>query len=104
MNVKLNKLFPTLDNHMGKPKQFEIESKNLDLTITGELHKIDHQYCFTQGDGKVVIEQEKAGSIMTWRGTYKKYVVKFIVGDATLAEFDLPEKAKLKLEDITSTS
>jgi hypothetical protein len=98
--IKLNKLFSTFDKNKGVQKTFVINAKALNITINGELHKIDDQYyCFTRGAGKVVVEQEKIGTVLSWRGTRKKYSVKFMIGDGVLAEFEIPENAKLRLND-----
>ncbi len=96
-NIKLNKLFSMLEKSMGTQKNLVITAKNLNITINGEIHKIDDQYCFTQGVGRVVIEQEKVGTMLSWRGTYKKYSVKFMVGNNILAEFEISGNAKLDL-------
>ena len=98
--IKLNKLFATLEKERGAQKSFVITAKNVNITMTGEIHKFDDHYCFTKGAGRVLIEQEKSGSMLTWRGTYKKYMVKFMVGEAVLAEFELPENAKIQLADV----
>ena len=98
-NVKINKLLSTLEKNRGTQKSFVITAKNLSLTIHGEIHRVDDQYCFTRGVGKVVVEQAKAGNMLSWRGTYKIYSVKFMVGETILAEFEIPKNAKLSLDD-----
>ena len=98
-NVKINKLLSTLEKNRGTQKNFEITAKNLSLTIHGEIHRVDDQYCFTRGIGKVVVEQVKSGNMLSWRGTYKTYSVKFMVGETILAEFEIPKNAKLSLDD-----
>jgi hypothetical protein len=98
--IKIQRLFPTLEHHTGEQKSFVISAKNVNITINGELHKIDNQYySFTRGVGKVVIERQKIGSVLSWRGTYKKYSVKFMVGETVLVEFEIPENAKLRLDE-----
>jgi hypothetical protein len=99
--LKLNKLLTTLEKNRGEQKTFVVTSKNLSIAITGEIHKVDSHYCFTKGAGKVLIEPEKVGRILSWRGTYTRYNVKFMVGEAALAEFELPENAKLRLDDVS---
>lgn len=98
-NIKINKLLSTLEKNRGMQKSFVITAKNLNITIYGEIHRIDDQYCFTRGIGKVVIEEEKIGTMLSWRGTYKKIAVKFMVGENILAEFEIPKNAKLSLDD-----
>lgn len=99
--VKLNKLFSTFKKNKGTQQTFTISTKDLIITVNGELHNIDNQYySFTKGVGKVVIEEEKAGSMLSWKGTFKHYVVKFLVGSETLAEFAIPKNAKLTLNNI----
>lgn len=97
--VKVNKLLPTLEKNRGTQKSFVITAKNLNITIHGEIHRVDDQYCFTRGVGKVVIEKEKTGTVLSWKGTYKTYTVKFMVGENILAEFEIPKNAKLSLDD-----
>ena len=98
-NVKINKLLPTLEKNRGMKKSFVITAKNLSITISGEIHRIDDQYCFTRGPGKVVIEQEKTGTVLSWKGTHRTYSVRFMVGENVLAEFEVPANAKLHLDD-----
>jgi hypothetical protein len=99
--VKLNKLFSTFKKKKGTQQTFVISTKDLNITVSGEVHNIDNQYySFTKGVGKVVIEEEKAGSMLSWKGTYKHYMVKFMVGNETLAEFAIPKNAKLTLSNI----
>jgi hypothetical protein len=98
-NVKINKLLPTLEKNRGTQKSFVISTKDLSITIHGEIHRIDDQYCFTRGIGKVVIEQEKSGTLLSWKGTYKTYSVRFMVGETILAEFQIPKNAKLSLDE-----
>ena len=98
--VKPSKLFTAFEKHKGTQKTLAITSKDMNIAITGEIHKIDDQYCITRGAGKVLIEREKTGSLLSWKGTYRKYVVKFVVGNETLAEFEIPEKARLSLDDL----
>jgi hypothetical protein len=98
--IKLNKLFSKLEKNRGAQKNFVITGKNLNITINGEIHRIDDQYCFTRCVGKVLIEQEKVGTLLSWRGTHTKYAVKFMVGENVLAEFEIPESAKLRLDDV----
>lgn len=99
--VKLNKLFSTFKKNKGTQQSLVISTKDVNVTINGELHNIDNQYySFTKGGGKVVIEEEKTGSVLSWKGTYKQYLVKFMVGSETLAEFAIPKNAKLTLNNI----
>lgn len=98
--VKPSKLFTAFEKHKGTEKTLSIASKDMTITIRGEIHKIDDQYCITRGAGKVLVESLKAGTVLSWKGTYQKYVVKFMVGNETLAEFEIPKKAKLSLDDI----
>ncbi len=98
--VKPTKLFTAFEKHKGTEKTLSIAGKDMTVTIAGEIHKLDDQYCITRGTGKVLVEAQKAGSMLSWKGTYQKYVVKFIVGSETLAEFEIPEKAKLSLDDL----
>jgi hypothetical protein len=98
-NIKLQKLFATLESQTGMPKNLTITSKNLTITINGDIHKFDDHYCFMKGLGKVLFEHKKTGSMLSWKGTYKAYVVKFVVGDSVLAEFEIPKNAKLELQD-----
>ena len=98
--IKLNKLFSALEKNRGVQKSFVITAKNVNIIINGEIHRVDDHYCFTRGAGKVLVAQEKAGNLLSWRGTYTKYAVKFMVGDLVLAEFDIPESAKLQLDEV----
>ncbi len=98
--VKPSKLFTAFEKHKGTEKTLSIVSKDMTVAITGEIHKVDDQYCITRGAGKVLVEAQKTGSVLSWKGTYQKYMVKFMVGSETLAEFDIPEKAKLSLDDL----
>ena len=91
------------EKNRGTSKHFVIATKNLNISINGEIHKIDDQYCFTRGIGKIIIEQEKAGTVLSWKGTYRKYSVKFMVGENVLAEFEIPKEAKLKFGDLESS-
>ena len=98
-NIKLQKLFATLESQTGMPKNLTITSKNLTITINGDIHKFDDHYCFTKGAGRIMIEQKKIGRMLSWKGTHKTYVVKFVVGDSVLAEFEIPKNARLELKD-----
>ena len=49
---------------------------------------------------RFVIAQEKGGSVLSWKGTYKKYSVKFIVGTETLAEIEIPENANIQVDEL----
>lgn len=98
--VKLSKLFTAFEKHKGTEKTLSIAHKDMTITVTGEIHKIDGQYCITRGLGKVLVESQKAGKVLSWKGTYQKHIVKFIVGNETLAEFEIPKNAKLSLDDI----
>lgn len=97
--IKLNKLYTALEKHKGAQKTLMISTKDVDITITGEIHKIDDQYYLSRGAGRVVVEQQKAGRLLSWRGTYKKYVVKFIIGQDILAQFEIPAHAKLSFDN-----
>lgn len=98
--VKASKLLAAFEKHKGAEKTLSIASKDMTVAITGEIHKIDDQYCITRGAGKVLVEANKAGSVLSWKGTYQHYTVKFMVGSEVLAEFDIPEKARLSLDDL----
>ena len=98
--VKQSKLFSMFDKYTGSAKTLVIKAKDMHVKITGEIHKIDNEYCIMQGAGRVVIESQKTGNMLSWKGTYTRYVVKFIAGNATLAEFEIPEKATLSLDEI----
>ncbi len=97
--VKLSKLNATLDQYAGRQASFKVEHKDVNITITGQLKKNHKQYWFTNDSGKVVIEQKKAGSVMTLKGTYKVFSVKFLVKEQVLAEFEIPAKGgRLQLD------
>jgi hypothetical protein len=97
--IKLNKLVPTLEKYKGTQQTLLISVKDLEVAVSGEIHRVDDQFCFTKGTGKVVLSEEKAGSLFSWRGTYKTYHIRFMVGQETLAEFIIPEYAKLSFID-----
>lgn len=100
--VKVSKLSAAFEKHKGTEKTLSIKGKGMTITVTGEIHKMDDQYYFSRGpgrDGRVQVETRKTGSILSWKGTYRQRVVKFIVGNVTLAEFEIPENAKLSLDD-----
>jgi len=91
-NVKLSKLAATFDKYAGRQVSFSVEHKERKIKITGQLQKNDKQYWFTNGAGKVTVEQKKAGSMISFKGTYKAFLVKFLVADNVLAEFEIPAK------------
>jgi hypothetical protein len=93
--IKLNKLLTTLEQYKGAQQTLLITAKDMEVAVSGEIHRIDDHLCFTKGSGKVVLTQEKAGSLFSWRGTYKTYRIKFMAGQEILAEFIIPEHAKL---------
>ena len=94
--VKLNKLAATFDKYAGRQASFSVEHKEYKVQISGLLQKNDKQYWFTNGTGKVIIEKKTAGSIITLKGTYKVFSVKFLVGDHVMAEFEIPTKGILR--------
>lgn len=94
--VKLNKLTATFDKYAGRQANFSIENKEYKIQINGMLQKNDKQYWFTNGAGKVIIEKKTTGSIITLKGTYKVFSVKFLVGDTIMAEFEIPTKGTLR--------
>lgn len=101
--VKQSKLLSEFDKNKGSEKIFVVAAKGMNVKIVGEVHTVDGQYCITQGAGRVVIESQKTGKLLSWKGTYTRYVVKFMVGNATLAEFEIPEKAELSLDDLQTS-
>jgi hypothetical protein len=94
--IKASKLVSTFDKYAGRQASFTVEHKNLKVHVTGQLQKNDKEYWFTNGAGKVVIEKKTSGSIITLRGTYKVFSVKFMVADQVLAECEVPTKGKFQ--------
>ncbi len=93
-NVKLSKLKATFDKYAGRQVTFSAEYKDQKIKITGQLQKNDKQYWFANGAGKVSLEQKKSGSLLTLKGTYKAFLLKFFVGDSVLAECEIPARGK----------
>ncbi|MDY0093315.1 MAG: hypothetical protein RBT80_11515 [Candidatus Vecturithrix sp.] len=94
--VKLNKLVPTFDKYAGRQASFSVEHKEYKVHVNGLLQKNDKQYWFTNGAGKVIIEKKTSGSMMTLKGTYHVFSVKFMVGDMMMAEFEIPTKGTFR--------
>ena len=94
--VKLNKLAPTFDKYAGRQANFRVDHKDLSINIMGQLQKNNKQYWFTNGAGKVVVEKKTAGSLMSLKGTYTMFSVKFLVAEKILAEFEIPTKGRFR--------